>query len=573
MATKEIATFCDICLTRDLNKLAEEFCPQCEEVLCGDCRNHHKISKSSKSHQTISIGKYNKLPSLIKQIKHTCEEHDCSLEFYCKSHDSLCCKLCLISGHKECKETIFIEDFLGPSSRHQSAALDNVEKILKNLECNIASAIKDRNRNLTDLREQKQVIAEQIKEKRLKINTVLDNLEETLLKQVSAIENEYGRKIEEVIAKLEDEKKNVDEIKEDVDSVKMFGSNLQIFIGTKEYQEKVSNNEINIQMLNDNGSLNNVTMDCVFDEKLEGLLKEVKAFGDTKVNNSEKHVSFSWKGDRSAQLLKSISRAGSIERMSVRLVSTININRNGLTGCTLLESGDMLFVREYRNHLLKVCPNGEFHSEIRINPAQKDIGYDLAMVDSSTVAVSSSGNEPYKIYLIDTNRAETRQVFDINDFSYGLSYYNESFICCTFNNGIITFNRSYKNIPNIRILPNVPKQLSKHYVTSNENCMFHSNCDDNSVVCYDFNGQVQWKYSDSMLRKPYGITLDSYSNVYVAGFESNNIVVISKDGRQAKELIGASDGILNPRAIYFHKTKNILLVTNYNRTAFLFDVI
>ncbi|CAG2186799.1 unnamed protein product [Mytilus edulis] len=233
MATKEIATFCDICLIRDLNKLAEEFCPQCEEVLCGDCRNHHKISKSSKSHQTISIGKYNKLPSFIKQIKHTCEEHDCSLEFYCKSHDSLCCKLCLISGHKECKETIFIEDFLTPSLGHQSAALANVEKVLKDLGDNISFAIKDRNRNMKELREQKRVIVEKIKEKRQEINTVLDNLEGVLLDEVSEIENEYCQKIDEVIAKLKDEIKKVDEIKGDVDSVKLFGSNLQIFMGNK----------------------------------------------------------------------------------------------------------------------------------------------------------------------------------------------------------------------------------------------------------------------------------------------------------------------------------------------------
>ncbi|CAG2186798.1 unnamed protein product [Mytilus edulis] len=224
------------------------------------------------------------------------------------------------------------------------------------------------------------------------------------------------------------------------------------------------------------------------------------------------------------------------------------------------------------NQLLKYCPNGEFHSEIRINPVMKRIGYDLAMVDSNTVAVSSSGNFPYKIYLIDTNRAETRQVFDINDFSYGLSYHNESFVCCTFQNGIIIFNRSYQTKPNIRILPNAPKRLVKHYVTSNENSIFHSNCNDHSVVCYDYNGQVQWKYSDSVLRKPFGITLDSYSNIFIAGSESNNIVVISKDGKQAKELIGASAGISNPHAIYFHKTQNVLLVTNFEGAVFLFGV-
>ncbi|CAG2217146.1 unnamed protein product [Mytilus edulis] len=239
MATTEIATFCDICLIRDLNKLAEEFCPQCEEVLCGDCRNHYKISKSSKSHQTISIGKYNKLPSFIKQIKHTCEEHDCSLEFYCKSHDSLCCKLCLISGHKECKETIFIEDFLTPSSRHQSAALDNIAKDLKDLESNISYALKDRNRNLAELRLQKRVIAEQIKEKRQEINMLLNNLEEVMIEKLSATENEHCQKIEEVIEKLNKRKMIVEEIKKDVESVKMFASNLQIFMG-KRHSRKMS---------------------------------------------------------------------------------------------------------------------------------------------------------------------------------------------------------------------------------------------------------------------------------------------------------------------------------------------
>ncbi|XP_071150336.1 transcription intermediary factor 1-beta-like [Mytilus edulis] len=207
MTTDEIASFCNICLTRDQNKLAEEYCPQCEEALCGDCRHHHKISKSTKSHQTISLEKYNKLPSFIKQIKHNCQEHDCFLECYCKCHDSLCCKRCLISSHKECKETIFIEDFLTPSSRYHSVALHNIEKALKDLEINICSALKDRNRNLIELREQKQKISEQIKEKRQEINTRLDNLEDALLEKASAMENEYCLKINKVIAKLEDEKK------------------------------------------------------------------------------------------------------------------------------------------------------------------------------------------------------------------------------------------------------------------------------------------------------------------------------------------------------------------------------
>ncbi|XP_063411409.1 transcription intermediary factor 1-beta-like [Mytilus trossulus] len=312
MATNDNTPFCDICQQRDLNKLAEEFCPHCAEVLCGDCREHHKISKSTKSHQTISLEKYNKLPSFIKQISHNCQEHGCILEFYCKSHDSLCCKICSISAHKKCKEIIFIQDFLPPSKGHPSVALNNIEKILKNLESNISSAIKDRKRNLTGLREQKRVISEHIKDKRYKINALLDHLEEQLQQNASTLEKTNCGKIEQIIANLENEKEKVEDIQIDVESVKLFASNLQIFMGTKAFQERISTNEDNVQQLYDNGSLNNVTMTCTFNDKVEGFMKNIKTFGDVKIDKSQKHVSFSWKGDKSAQFYEPTSVLESI---------------------------------------------------------------------------------------------------------------------------------------------------------------------------------------------------------------------------------------------------------------------
>ncbi|CAC5410186.1 unnamed protein product [Mytilus coruscus] len=464
------------------------------------------------------------------------------------------------------------KDFLTPSKGHQSVALDTIEKVLKDLESNISSAIKDRNRNLTELREQKQVIAEQIKEKRQQINILLDHLEEALLEKASAMLTVNCQKIEEVIAKLNEEKKKVDEIQKDVESVKLFASNLQIFIGTKAFQENVSTNELNVQSLYDNGSFDNLKMICTFNAKLDGIVNELKTFGNIKVDNCEKHVSFFWKGNKSAQIFKSTPREKSIESLNVRLVCKINIDHDGLTGCAMSESGNMLFLHIYNSKILKYGQKSEFLFESCINSKTIGIGYDLAVIDSNTVAVSSGGNGPQQIYLIDMDSAKSRAVFNLGDFCYGLSHHNGSFICCTYNNGIKIFDRSHKNFTNVRILPNAPRLVGYTYVTSNENNIFHSNCYDNSVVCYDYNGQVQWKYANSMLRKPYGITLDNNTNIYVAGSESNNIVVISKDGKQAKELIGASDGISNPRAIYFEKNKNVLLVTNYKEIAFLYDV-
>ncbi|XP_063411405.1 uncharacterized protein LOC134694330 [Mytilus trossulus] len=572
MATNEITLFCDVCQNRDLNKSAEEYCPQCEEFLCTECRDYHKLSKSLKVHQTITVDKYNKLPSFIKQMRQNCEEHDSFLEVYCKSHDSLCCKRCLISSHKECNDTIFVDDFLAPSSRQQSAGLDNVEKVLKDLDDNICFAIKDRNRNLTELREQKRVIAEQIKEKRQQINTYLNNLEEAVTEKLSATEKEYCLVIEKVIEKLNERKKKVDEIKNDVESMKKFASNLQIFMGTKKFEENVSTNELNVQSLFDNASLDNLTMVCTLNENLNRLINDIKTFGDIEVKKDEKYASFPWKGNKSAQFFKQMPGDKSIENINVKLVRKIEIDRNDLTGCGISETGKLLFLQAHKNTLLIYEVDGQFNSKLHIKTAPSKIGYDLAVVDSNTVAVSSGGNYPNAIYLIDTNTKETQQVFDLNDFCYGLSYHKGLFVFCTKVKGIQIFDRSHENVTNFRLLPNSPQLVDYAYVTSNENFIFLSNSNDHSVVCYDFNGQVQWIYSDSLFRKPCGITLDSNSNIYVAGFDSNNIVVISPDGKQAKQLIGASDGLLNPRAIHFDKTKNLLLVANSNKAAFLFRV-
>lgn len=264
--------------------------------------------------------------------------------------------------------------------------------------------------------------------------------------------------------------------------------------------------------------------------------------------------------------------AKSIETIKVKLGRRININRERISGCAISEAGNMIFLQDHRNKLLTYCPNGELHSESCITHGQYSIGYDLAVVDSQTFAVSSGGNPPTKIHFINMSNAKLHKAINLQDWCYGLSYHNGLFICCTHDNGINLYDTLSQRFSSMKNLPNEPKDVSHTYVTSNEKNIFHSNWRNNSVVCYDYNVQVQWTYTDSLLKKPYGITLDSYSNIYVAGSDSNNVVVISKDGKPAKQLIGTSDGILNPRAVYFHKTKNVLLVASYDGVAFLFDI-
>ena len=60
--------------------------------------------------------------------------------------------------------------------------------------------------------------------------------------------------------------------------------------------------------------------------------------------------------------------------------------------------------------------------------------------------------------------------------------------------------------------------------------------------------------------------------MYVVGYVSNNVVVISPDGQRHMQLLVSKDGLVNPCVLEYDKSTNMLLVVNDSSTAFLFDV-
>jgi outer membrane protein assembly factor BamB len=71
--------------------------------------------------------------------------------------------------------------------------------------------------------------------------------------------------------------------------------------------------------------------------------------------------------------------------------------------------------------------------------------------------------------------------------------------------------------------------------------------DRSTICCFTLTGQKIWEFKDeSVLRTPNGIALDKNRNVYVAGVETNNVVVLSPDGKNCRQIITKSDGLNEP---------------------------
>jgi sugar lactone lactonase YvrE len=71
--------------------------------------------------------------------------------------------------------------------------------------------------------------------------------------------------------------------------------------------------------------------------------------------------------------------------------------------------------------------------------------------------------------------------------------------------------------------------------------------DRSTICCFTLTGQKIWEFKDeSVLRTPNEIALDKNRNVYVAGVETNNVVVLSPDGKNCRQILTKSDGLNEP---------------------------
>ena len=93
------------------------------------------------------------------------------------------------------------------------------------------------------------------------------------------------------------------------------------------------------------------------------------------------------------------------------------------------------------------------------------------------------------------------------------------------------------------------------------------------MTCCNVHGTTQWEFTDArVLSSVHDISVDKDGNVYVVGFYSNNVVVISPDGQRHRQLLSSEDGMRNPRVLDYDKSTNRLLVVNESKSAYLFDV-
>ncbi|XP_071123284.1 uncharacterized protein [Mytilus edulis] len=181
---------CGVCEYRHITKPSVVWCSECDEGLCEECKDHHSISKGSRSHDTVTITEHQKLPNELLQLARSCDKYNEKYVLFCKKHDCPCCKKCVVESHMECKELTDIDDVT--RNIKSSNAFADIEQTLSEIAENIIRLRIHRDDNLASIGKKSKKIEGEVLETRARINLYLDKLQDTVLKELT--ENERKRR-------------------------------------------------------------------------------------------------------------------------------------------------------------------------------------------------------------------------------------------------------------------------------------------------------------------------------------------------------------------------------------------
>ena len=174
------------CSSTDHEKIdALSYCRKCEIYMCNKCLNLH--SQLFQKHPLFTLEKGQEIFTGFCQKK----DHNCPLNFFCKTHNKLCCAICIckikmdeIGNHKDCDACI-INDIqnekkskLKENIKYLDELSNTLQESINNLKLNFAK----KNKNIEEIKINIQKIF-------TKIRNELNNREEQILLE---LQKEYN---------------------------------------------------------------------------------------------------------------------------------------------------------------------------------------------------------------------------------------------------------------------------------------------------------------------------------------------------------------------------------------------
>ncbi|XP_052081063.1 uncharacterized protein LOC127719043 [Mytilus californianus] len=536
---------CDNCEHRHISTAAVAWCPDCDEALCSECKDHHDASKIAKFHKTISLTEFDKLPSFIKDTSVYCTDHDQRCELYCCSHRQCCCIVCLKESHCQCEKLDTIQDVI--KNVKTSPVLEDFENDLKCIMTNFDSLIQNRLENKTRINAQKLAFIEEIQSVRKLLNDKLDEMVKRLKDTMAANVEEVGLDLDNLVHDLDVHKSHISTLQEELKTAINIATDLQVFLGLKPLELKVEEELSYLETLQTNKAMDEVDLVLDIAPTTRAISEGSESFGEISQSRKRNDLELGVRKKEQAQiLLPSVNELSNIQFSEIASFQ-LSQGENGMLilGCTILPEGLLVFSDSCNNRLIICDSDSTFQREIPLSFSPRTVVY----INNSNVGVTCQSSS--KVVLVELITGKIVSTFSTFDPCYGISFRNDTLTIRISGYFLLT---TLSGEVKARL-----KAIGSTHCCTGEDSIFSSSSSSHRVLCFNNDGDLTWQFQDSKLQSPKDVAVDENGFVLAVGEISNNCFAISPDGQTGREILSNLD---YPYSLAFDKTSKLMVITN-----------
>ncbi|XP_063426403.1 uncharacterized protein LOC134710127 [Mytilus trossulus] len=545
-----VKQFCTICHDDGISNSAVTWCTECEIFFCEPCQKPHSKSRLSKNHKTMSAENYQKIPTFIREISSQCKDHRKKFELYCSYHACPCCVQCTTDKHQKCHDMKPLSDIL--KQVKSSASVQLLETDLKDVKENLDTAIKYLKTRISTINTQKKKAIEEIQKTRKSIADYLNKLEQTILDDLEFKHSKLKLSMTTLVEQMEQRASKMKQIQSEFTEMTKHATELQMYIGLREIEKTTSQTAKYIEDLESGDSFYEKNLEVKISSALRSILKDVKSFGDVKMNTASSTLQI--KTGRNYQAQHLVPKGPGIDHIKLSFSKTLIIPEDMRTleinATLILPNGKFVILDSNKSQLLMFSNEGIFIREI---VTFTDGPNGACFVSQNTVAVTLGNRKQTTLVDIEKNAIIERIEFPHE--CEGVASDGKTLVISEDGGQITTVNLNDKSQTILEVIGTDCISLFQGKIY----CAVYL---ESKVYCYKITGEPLWTFQHQYIAKPAGITLDMNGFVYIVSNENESIVVVSPDGKTCKKILSEADGIDDPWAIDINRETGMMIVSS-----------
>lgn len=516
----------------------EYFCYDCDCEICKDCSQLHSGMKYFQSHHITSKSDFKEHPIYVN---FRCDSHDELIHLFCEHHDVVLCAEC-VPSHTGCRMISI------PSSQDKRVYyIQDIEKHITDFLSYLQMVSAHAGQALVEISTSKETLKKQFKERMKEMINILSSIEEDVFQNNENLE----KMISQIIKETEMRADIIKDLETKIAWVKQ-RSHKEQFILALNLRRTILDNISNIKSMVDKSKCTVISsirpldisiMKGAFIDFTVAPLMEINCF-ETKPRNS---MNIKLKPLKQIQVTK-------------------DVIPNFINGAVII-SGKEIALSDFANERIIFVSLAEDKQQTL------PLGYrpaDLTTYGSGgKIAVSLTDHQA--ISLIDRQNSKIEKLkFKDTGCLAGASFYDEKLAIRVLGYGLYILDLS-GNISSKISVPWLDYNMQRIAYINNK--IYISKWDANKVYCLTTSGKLLWEFhNDKIIKAPTGIAVDEAENVYVTGLYSNNVVVISDNGRLCMELIKDIEELQQPFAIDYNHKEQKLLVCSSSGLCLLYSI-